>query len=169
MPDSVPVIGRARGVPSVVLAFGHGHLGLTLAAVTADLVAAVRYHHEPQNAPQYRALLALVSLSDLLCRMGNIGHGYVEERQVNLLEEPAFALLLKECPALETFDWARFTFELESYLDEVQRLEFRDGRLNTDPLKTNDFALFYYPDIGMTLSSIMLANQRLAPIQVCGM
>jgi D-amino-acid dehydrogenase len=40
MPDSVPVIGCARGVPSVVLAFGHGHLGLTLAAVTADLVAA---------------------------------------------------------------------------------------------------------------------------------
>ena len=39
MPDSVPVIGRARGVPGVVLAFGHGHLGLTLAAVTAGLVA----------------------------------------------------------------------------------------------------------------------------------
>jgi D-hydroxyproline dehydrogenase len=40
MPDSVPIIGRARGVPNVVLAFGHGHLGLTLAAVTAELVAA---------------------------------------------------------------------------------------------------------------------------------
>lgn len=40
MPDSVPVIGRARGVPGVMLAFGHGHLGLTLAAVTAELVAA---------------------------------------------------------------------------------------------------------------------------------
>ena len=40
MPDSVPVIGRARGVPAVMLAFGHGHLGLTLAAVTAELVAA---------------------------------------------------------------------------------------------------------------------------------
>ena len=40
VPDSVPVIGRARGVPAAILAFGHGHLGLTLAAVTADLVAA---------------------------------------------------------------------------------------------------------------------------------
>jgi glycine/D-amino acid oxidase-like deaminating enzyme len=40
MPDSVPVIGRARGVPGVLLAFGHGHLGLTLAAVTAELAAA---------------------------------------------------------------------------------------------------------------------------------
>jgi glycine/D-amino acid oxidase-like deaminating enzyme len=40
VPDSVPVIGRARGVRAAVLAFGHGHLGLTLATVTADLVAA---------------------------------------------------------------------------------------------------------------------------------
>ena len=40
VPDSVPVIGRARGVPAAMLAFGHGHLGLTLAAVTAELVAA---------------------------------------------------------------------------------------------------------------------------------
>jgi len=40
MPDSLPVIGRARGTPGVMLAFGHGHLGLTLAAATAELVAA---------------------------------------------------------------------------------------------------------------------------------
>jgi glycine/D-amino acid oxidase-like deaminating enzyme len=40
LPDSVPVIGWARSTPGVMLAFGHGHLGLTLAAVTAELVAA---------------------------------------------------------------------------------------------------------------------------------
>lgn len=39
MPDSLPVIGVAPGVPEVVYAFGHGHLGLTQAAVTAELVA----------------------------------------------------------------------------------------------------------------------------------
>ena len=39
MPDSLPVIGRASGVRNVVHAFGHGHLGLTLAAVTGTLVA----------------------------------------------------------------------------------------------------------------------------------
>jgi HD-like signal output (HDOD) protein len=91
-------------------------------ALTPDLVAVVRYHHDPQSAPAHRALLALVSLSDLLCRMDGIGHGHSEDRQVNFLEEPAFALLLKECPALETFDWARFTLELGSYLGEVQKL-----------------------------------------------
>ena len=38
-PDCLPVIGRSPAVPSVVHAFGHGHLGLTLSATTARLVA----------------------------------------------------------------------------------------------------------------------------------
>jgi len=38
-PDSKPVIGAAPGLNNVFLGFGHGHLGLTLAARTADLIA----------------------------------------------------------------------------------------------------------------------------------
>ena len=45
-PDSLPVIGLHPKDPHVVFAFGHGHLGLTLSAVTArhvaDLVAGRR-------------------------------------------------------------------------------------------------------------------------------
>jgi hypothetical protein len=54
--------------------------------------------------------------------MGGLGHGSVEEREVDFLEESGFAILGEECPSLRTFDWARFTFELETYLDEVHRL-----------------------------------------------
>lgn len=39
LPDSLPVISRAPKVPNVVLAFGHGHVGLTAAAPTSELVA----------------------------------------------------------------------------------------------------------------------------------
>jgi glycine/D-amino acid oxidase-like deaminating enzyme len=39
MPDSLPVIGPAPGHPGVWFAFGHGTLGLTLAAITGELVA----------------------------------------------------------------------------------------------------------------------------------
>lgn len=39
MPDSLPVIGAAPGVQGMTYAFGHGHLGLTQAAGTAELVA----------------------------------------------------------------------------------------------------------------------------------
>lgn len=39
LPDSLPVIGPSRGGPEVVHAFGHGHLGLTMAPITALIVA----------------------------------------------------------------------------------------------------------------------------------
>jgi D-amino-acid dehydrogenase len=38
-PDSLPVIGRATSAKNVYYAFGHGHIGLTLAAVTGKLVS----------------------------------------------------------------------------------------------------------------------------------
>ncbi|TPM28227.1 FAD-dependent oxidoreductase [Mesorhizobium sp. B2-3-4] len=41
LPDSRPVIGPSRGNPNVIYAFGHGHLGLTLAPITARMVADV--------------------------------------------------------------------------------------------------------------------------------
>lgn len=41
LPDSLPVIGPSRGGADVIHAFGHGHIGLTLAPITAMLVADV--------------------------------------------------------------------------------------------------------------------------------
>ena len=38
-PDSLPVIGSAPRIPNAFLAFGHGHLGLTLGPLTGKLVA----------------------------------------------------------------------------------------------------------------------------------
>lgn len=38
-PDSLPVIGRSPHCKDVFYAFGHGHLGLTLSAITAQLIA----------------------------------------------------------------------------------------------------------------------------------
>ena len=39
LPDSLPVIGRSRRAPNAFYAFGHGHVGLTAAAPTAQVVA----------------------------------------------------------------------------------------------------------------------------------
>ena len=41
MPDSLPVIGKVPSANNAVLAFGHGHLGLTLGAITGKLAAAL--------------------------------------------------------------------------------------------------------------------------------
>lgn len=39
LPDSLPVIGPSAGGAEVIHAFGHGHLGVTMAPVTARIVA----------------------------------------------------------------------------------------------------------------------------------
>jgi D-amino-acid dehydrogenase len=46
LPDSLPVIDRSADTPTVLYAFGHGHLGLTQSAATAELIAAL-VHGEP--------------------------------------------------------------------------------------------------------------------------
>lgn len=123
-------LARNQGIPlheaeSITLGLTHCESGKILAEkwrLTDDLIAVTECHHDPHSAHLHRDLVALVSLSDLLCRMGGMGYGYIEERQVNLTEEPGFALLLEECPGLRRFDWARFTFELEAYMEEVHRL-----------------------------------------------
>lgn len=41
LPDYLPAIGRSRRAPNLIYAFGHQHLGLTLAPITAELIAAL--------------------------------------------------------------------------------------------------------------------------------
>jgi len=71
-----------------------------------------------------------------------------------------FHLTFFHCLRRESLDYSLF--------DEVHHLEFRDLRLDVGPLQTNEFSVVYFPDIGMTLPSIMLSNYRIAPIQICG-
>ncbi|WP_375553829.1 NAD(P)/FAD-dependent oxidoreductase [Roseovarius mucosus] len=47
LPDSLPIISRAPRADRVIYAFGHGHLGLTQSAGTAELVAALAAHRDP--------------------------------------------------------------------------------------------------------------------------
>ena len=41
LPDYLPVIGRAPNTENLYLAFGHQHIGLTLAALTGEIIAAL--------------------------------------------------------------------------------------------------------------------------------
>lgn len=56
MPDSLPVIGPSRGGNDVIHAFGHGHIGLTLAPITARIVADLIAGRPPEmDISAYRA------------------------------------------------------------------------------------------------------------------
>ncbi len=108
-----------------VLGFTHCDSGKLLAErwdLSRELVDVVALHHSPPASGDHAGLVALVGMSDLLCRMSGLNHGYIEARQVNFLEETGFAVLSQYCPSLGTLDWARLTFELDSYMDEVHTL-----------------------------------------------
>lgn len=47
LPDYLPAIGRSRRAPNLLYAFGHQHLGLTLAAATGEAVAALAAGRPP--------------------------------------------------------------------------------------------------------------------------
>lgn len=47
LPDYLPAIGRSTRVSNLIYAFGHQHLGLTLAAVTARIVGALAHGETP--------------------------------------------------------------------------------------------------------------------------
>jgi HD-like signal output (HDOD) protein len=110
---------------TAVLGIAHPEVGRVLAEkwhMPSDLTQVIAWHHDPERATEHQALVALVSLADLLCRMSGIGYGYTEDREVDITHETAFRVLLAACPDLQKLDWERFTFEMEAYLEEVRRL-----------------------------------------------
>jgi len=123
-------LAKAEGIPleeaeQKCMGFAHTDSGSLLAErweLSPDLIEVVAHHHAPDKSLNHAGLVAIVELSDLLCRMSGLNHGYIEERQVSLTEEMGFSLLAEHCPTLQEFDWARLTFELDSYLDEVHNL-----------------------------------------------
>lgn len=133
IPDEFrPVLETARQrqaplheVEREMLQFDHADSGRLLAErwnLTAELQEVVCRHHDLARANLNPGMVSLVNLSDLLCRMRGLGHGFSEARAVDFIEEPGVKILRETCPLLETFDWARFTFELDEYVEEVRRL-----------------------------------------------
>jgi putative nucleotidyltransferase with HDIG domain len=107
------------------MGFCHCDTGLALAQswrLADDMVQAIAHHHHPERSHSAQPLVALVHLSDLLCRMRNLGYGYYERRRVDLVHDPAWAILAEEYPALGQMDLARFSFELDESVDEIAAL-----------------------------------------------
>jgi putative nucleotidyltransferase with HDIG domain len=107
------------------MGFTHSETGRALAEkwhLSDDMVQVIAHHHTPELSESARPLVALVHLSDLLCRMRDLGYGYYERRKVDMVHDPAWAILLKEHRTLEGVDLVRFTFELDEATTEIFEL-----------------------------------------------
>jgi putative nucleotidyltransferase with HDIG domain len=104
------------------MGFTHCDTGRALAEkwhLTNDMVQVIAYHHDPEQSEAAQPLVALVHLSDLLCRVRGMGYGYYERRMVDWVGDPAWAILRKEYRDLDGMDLVRFTFEMDEAIGEV--------------------------------------------------
>ena len=55
---------------------------------------------------------------------------------------------------------------IDSQFDEVRHIPHGAGSIDVSSVIENDFQVAFFPDVGMSPHSIVLANMRLAPIQI---
>jgi putative nucleotidyltransferase with HDIG domain len=107
------------------MGFTHGETGQALAEkwrLTDDIIQVIACHHAIEQSQSAQPLVALVHLSDLLCRMRGLGYGYYERHKVDLTADPAWSILLQEHRDLGGVDLVRFTFELDEAVEGIHAL-----------------------------------------------
>jgi putative nucleotidyltransferase with HDIG domain len=112
-------------VERATMGFTHCESGRALAeqwGFAEEVVQVVAHHHAAERSETSRSLVALVHLSDLLCRMRGLDYGYYERHKVDLLADPAWSILLQEHSDLGNVDLVRFTFELDETIGEIREL-----------------------------------------------
>ncbi len=104
------------------MGFSHCETGAALAEkwhLSDDVVDVIAHHHHVEQSKTAPPLVALVHLSDLLCRMRGLGYGYYERQKIDMVADPAWAILVKAHQDLEGIDLVRFTFELDEAVAEI--------------------------------------------------
>ena len=109
-------------VETQILGVTHCQSGKILAEqwrFSADIIEVVEFHHNAAAAPTAKALVSLVYLSDLLCRLRELGYGYYESMGVDLAGDSCWTILVDQCPGLATIDLARLTLDIDGAMEEI--------------------------------------------------
>ena len=104
------------------LGFTHCQSGKILAEqwhFSSDVIEVIEFHHDVAAVPTCGPLVSLVHLSDLLCRLRDLGYGYYEAMGMDLAGDAAWATLGGHYPALATMDLARFTMDIDGAMEEI--------------------------------------------------
>jgi HD-like signal output (HDOD) protein len=81
----------------------------------------IRFHHTIQQTKLYPDLVALVSLTDLVCRRNGLGYGYCEKTLPDPLQEVAWSILSAKSAKLARLGPALLVRELTAQLMQVHR------------------------------------------------
>ena len=82
----------------------------------------IRYHHDVEQSRVAPVLVALVSLSDTICKMQGLGYGLDEVDRIDLLEEPAWRILTREYPYINESNLGEFTIEMDEFASHVREM-----------------------------------------------
>lgn len=110
---------------AATMGFTHCETGLALAqqwSLGPEIAHVIAYHHCVEESPEPRSLVALVHLSDLVCRMRSLDYGYYERHSVDLLSDPAWGILSQEHKEMADVDLELFTFELDDAVGQISEL-----------------------------------------------
>ncbi|MGH9495408.1 MAG: HDOD domain-containing protein [Candidatus Sulfotelmatobacter sp.] len=112
-------------IEAQILGFTHCQSGKILAQqwrFSPDVIEVVEFHHNPSAAPNANGLVSIVYLSDLLCRLRDLGYGYYESTGVDLAGDDCWAILVKQCPAIANLDLARLTLDIDGAMEDIANL-----------------------------------------------
>jgi len=107
------------------LGFTHCDTGKILAEhwrLPEDITEVVEDHHSVQQAKLHPVLVALVGLSDRLCHLHDLGYGIKEPAGWKLEEDPAWAILARDYPALGQSGGERFLSDMEGFAVEARKM-----------------------------------------------
>jgi HD-like signal output (HDOD) protein len=104
------------------MGFSHCETGRVLAEawrLPDEMREVIACHHDLDMSKQAAPLVAVVYLSDMLCRMRDLGYGYYESRRVDFMDNPAWAVLAESDSKISKIDLERFTFEMDEAAADV--------------------------------------------------
>jgi len=107
------------------LGFTHCDTGKILAEhwrLPEDIAEVVEHHHDVQQAKLHPVLVALVSLSDRLCQMFELGYEMETNPDWKLEDDPTWAILTRGYPSLANTDVSRFLSDMEEFVAEGRKL-----------------------------------------------
>jgi HD-like signal output (HDOD) protein len=112
------------GVELASLGFTHCDSGGVVAEMWRlpyHLSEVIRFHHSVQQTKLYPELVALVSLSDLLCRTNELGYGYREKTLPDLLQAVEWDILSEKSAKAARLGPALLVREMSAQVKQVHK------------------------------------------------